>query len=253
MENPNFFLEGIVKEKNQLQDFEGPLSLILMLLSKNKIEIRDIKIADILDQYLEYLDKMQSMDLEVASEFVQMASHLTYIKTRMLLTSDNEEVGELTVLVEALEKLQNRDVLQALKAVAPELDRRTREGFRLHTRPPSPLPGTRWEYREDPLRLLQAMAGMMLRGGEQREDSNLMRAIPRPVVYGIREKSEELIGLLREKKTLPLTGLYALCRSRSELVATFISVLDLCGDGLLRLEQEGDGYLVRCMMEEEDE
>ena len=80
-----------------------------------------------------------------------------------------------------------------------------------------------------------------------------MRAIPRPVVYGIREKSEELVGLLREKKTLPLTGLYALCRSRSELVATFISVLDLCGDGLLRLEQEGDGYLVRCMMEEEDE
>ena len=85
MENPNFFLEGIVKEKNQLQDFEGPLSLILMLLSKNKIEIRDIKIADILDQYLEYLDKMQSMDLEVASEFVQMASHLLYIKTRTLL------------------------------------------------------------------------------------------------------------------------------------------------------------------------
>ena len=190
MENPTFYLEGIVKEKNELQDFNGPLSLILMLLSKNKIEIRDIKISEILDQYLEYLAEMERMDLEIASEFVQMASHLTYIKTRMLLTSDNEEVGELTVLVEALEKLQNRDVLQALKAVAPELDRRSREGFRLHTRPPSPLPGTRWEYHEDPIRLLQAMAGMMLRGGEQREDSNLMRAIPRPVVYGIRALRE---------------------------------------------------------------
>jgi len=66
MENPNFFLEGIVKEKNELQDFEGPLSLILMLLSKNKIEIRDIRISEILDQYLDYLDKMQSMDMEVA-------------------------------------------------------------------------------------------------------------------------------------------------------------------------------------------
>ena len=53
MENPSFFLEGVVKEKNELQDFEGPLSLILMLLSKNKIEIRDIKISEILDQYLE--------------------------------------------------------------------------------------------------------------------------------------------------------------------------------------------------------
>ena len=101
MENPNFFLEGIVKEKNELQDFEGPLSLILMLLAKNKIEIRDIRISDILDQYLEYLDKMQSMDMEVASEFVQMAAHLLYIKTRMLLAGD-KEVSELEVLMESL-------------------------------------------------------------------------------------------------------------------------------------------------------
>ena len=56
-----------------------------MLLSKNKIEIRDIRISDILDQYLDYLEKMQQMDLEIASEFVQMAAHLLYIKTRMLL------------------------------------------------------------------------------------------------------------------------------------------------------------------------
>ena len=75
MENPTFHLEGIVKDKNELQDFSGPLSLILMLLSKNKIEIRDIKISEILDQYLEYLAEMERMDLEIASEFVQMASH----------------------------------------------------------------------------------------------------------------------------------------------------------------------------------
>ena len=90
MDNPSFFLEGVVKDKNELQDFEGPLSLILLLLSKNKIEIRDISISDILDQYLEYLGKMQSMDLEIASEFVQMASHLLYIKTRTLLSGDEE-------------------------------------------------------------------------------------------------------------------------------------------------------------------
>ena len=70
MENPSFFLEGIVQDKNGLQDFEGPLSLVLMLLQKNKIEIRDIKIAEIVDQYLAYLDEMERMDLEVASEFV---------------------------------------------------------------------------------------------------------------------------------------------------------------------------------------
>ena len=74
MENPNFYLEGIVHEKDAMQDFEGPLSLILQLLSKNKIEIRDISISDILDQYLAWLEEAQSMDREIASEFVQMAA-----------------------------------------------------------------------------------------------------------------------------------------------------------------------------------
>ena len=98
MENPSFFLEGVVHEKNTLQDFEGPLSLILMLLQKNKIEIRDVNISQILDQYLDYLERMQEMDLEIASEFVQMASHLLYIKTKTLLASDEEEVSELELL-----------------------------------------------------------------------------------------------------------------------------------------------------------
>ena len=120
MENPSFYLEGVVREKNELQDFEGPLSLILMLLSKNKIEIRDIKISEILDQYLEYLDQMQKLDLEIASEFVQMASHLLYIKTKTLLTQE-EEVSELEVLIASLEQLKSRDTLSAVKQVIPQL------------------------------------------------------------------------------------------------------------------------------------
>ena len=105
MDNPSYHLEGVIHDRDELSDFEGPLSLILMLLAKNKIEIRDIKIADILDQYLEYLQKMQSMDLEIASEFVQMASHLLYIKTRTLLTSDEEEVSELEMLIASLNEM----------------------------------------------------------------------------------------------------------------------------------------------------
>ena len=79
MENPTFHLEGVVKSRDDVQDFEGPLSLILMLLSKNKIEIRDISISDILDQYLAYLDEMQRMDLEVEVSRLKLlrADHLS--------------------------------------------------------------------------------------------------------------------------------------------------------------------------------
>ena len=86
-------LDKVVRAKSQeeMQDFEGPLDLILFLLGKNKMEIQDISIALICDQYLRWLAARKKMDLEVASEFIAMASHLIYLKTRMLLSIEDEE------------------------------------------------------------------------------------------------------------------------------------------------------------------
>ena len=161
MENPSFYLEGVVREKNELQDFEGPLSLILMLLSKNKIEIRDIKISEILDQYLEYLDQMQQLDLEIASEFVQMASHLLYIKTKTLLTQE-EEVSELEVLIASLEQLKSRDTLSSIKQVIPQLKEASELGLLYFSKLPEPLPKTskKYEYRHEPIDLLKALSNI---------------------------------------------------------------------------------------------
>ena len=104
MENPVFKLEKVVRSRTEeMQDFEGPLDLILFLLSKNKMEIQDISISMICDQYLKWLEQRQRMDLEVASEFVTMASHLVYIKTRMLLSIEDEEVqSEMDALIQSL-------------------------------------------------------------------------------------------------------------------------------------------------------
>ena len=83
MESPVFKLEKVVHSRSEeMQDFEGPLDLILFLLGKNKLEIQDISISLICDQYVAWLEQRQKMDLEVASEFVIMASHLVYLKTR---------------------------------------------------------------------------------------------------------------------------------------------------------------------------
>lgn len=241
MENPNFFLEGIVKEKNQLQDFEGPLSLILMLLSKNKIEIRDIKIADILDQYLEYLDKMQSMDLEVASEFVQMAAHLLYIKTRTLLAGD-EEVSELEVLMASLEQLKCRDVFTAVQKVTPELKKASELGLLYYAKLPEPLPKTarEYEYRHEPVDLLKALYGIYSRGGKTPEP-DISHAVPRRIVYSVRDKSYQILLRLKEGGTT-LQALYRDCGSRSEIVATFVSILELCSMGSIHISREGEDY-----------
>ena len=93
MDDPIFKLEKVVQTRGDepLEDFEGPLDLILYLLGKNKIEIQDIPIALILEQYQDYLEKRKRMDLEVASEFITMAAQLMFIKTRMLLNLEDEE------------------------------------------------------------------------------------------------------------------------------------------------------------------
>lgn len=231
MENPSFHLEGIVREKDELQDFEGPLSLILMLLSKNKIEIRDIKIADILDQYLAYLAQMQSMDLEIASEFIQMAAHLLYIKTKTLLTTD-EEVSELEVLMASLEQLKAKDVLSSVQKIAPTLKKASERGMLYFTKPQEAalLPSEEYTYSHEPVDLLKALYAVYSRGVKPTETEELQSAIPHRITYPVRSKTRQILELLRAGD-VSLTTLYASCTSRSELVAAFVSVLELCSMG----------------------
>ena len=247
MENPNFHLEGIIHEKDELQDFEGPLSLILTLLQKNKIEIRDLQISLILDQYLAWMDEMQSMDLEIASEFVQM-------KTRTLLSSE-EEVTELEVLMESLEQLKARDNLGAVRQVLPALKTASDRGALFFPKLPEPLPRSakEYEYRHEPVDLLKALRTVFSRGVlPPEEEESLNAAIPRRIVYSVRSKSRELLERLRQGPAL-LEELYRGCSSASEIVATFLSVLELCSMGSVRIDREEAGYRLNFVGGEVDE
>lgn len=240
--DPTFFLEGIVHDKSDMVDFEGPLSLILLLLHKNKIEIRDIQISEILDQYLAYLAEMERLDLEIASEFVQMASYLLYIKTRMLLTEE-KEITELEQLIASLEQLKAKDTLTALKSVTPLLEEASRKGFQYISRPPEPLPKKAGEYRYriEEADLLQALLRVFTREGATMEAPTF--TAPKRIIYSVRTKSRDLIDLLRSHGDMTLKELYARCESRSELVATFISVLELCSMGSLMLSEQDGAYV----------
>ncbi len=245
MEDPTYHLEGIIKTKEEMQDFEGPLSLILLLLSKNKIEIRDIKISEILDQYLAYLQQMESMDLDVASEFVQMASHLLYIKTKTLLAGE-EEVSELELLMQSLEQLKSKDAFSSIQKLLPELRQAAEDGMLYYDKLPEPIRLSKriYEYRHEPADLLRALMDVYSRGGKTPDLKELAVAAPQRIPYGVREKSRELINILKKDKKVPLNGLYMRCRSRSEVVATFISILELCSMGSLQIESDGGEYSV---------
>ena len=237
MSDPVFHLSGIVHGHSGEEDFTGPLSLILLLLSKNKVEIRDIKISLILDQYLAYLHEMEEMDLDVASEFVAMASHLAYIKSRMLVASEDEEISELEELIQGLERLRRKDDYAKIRAVTDLFGRMYRTGAGYIAKPPEALPVKKdYTYRHEPEQLLRAMANLMARD-EFRPLADLSFAshYPQKIPFPVAVKAEEIMEKLKQYGSVRLDGLFYSCGSRSEMIAVFISVLEMCRSGVILL------------------
>ena len=142
MSEPQYRLEGIVHTRTEVrEDFEGPLDVIFLLLSKNKIEIQDVSITAILEQYLAYLDEMKRLDMEIASEFITMASHLMLIKTKMLLSAaeQQEAEDELDLLRQGLIERRRREAMEQIRLAVAELEPRNEIGRCLFTKEPEPL------------------------------------------------------------------------------------------------------------------
>jgi segregation and condensation protein A len=239
LENPVFKLEKVVRSRSEeMQDFEGPLDLILYLLGKNKMEIQDISISLICDQYLQWLSQRQQMDLEVASEFVTMASHLVYIKTRMLLAIEDEEAqSEMDALIQSLEERRRNENYTKIKAMAQRLAPMGEFGRNILTRDPEPVErGKVYLYSQEPGDLILAMAEIR---------SRAERALPPPRTafqdivrhepYPVESKAREIIQRLKLHGITSFRMLFRGNRSRSEVVATFLAVLELCRACIIHL------------------
>lgn len=254
MDNPIFKLEKVVQGKGDetLQDFEGPLDLILFLLSKNKIEIQDIPIALILDQYLAYLEKRQQMDLEVASEFVTMAAHLMYIKTRMLLSIEDEEAqNEMDELIKSLEERQRGEAYAKVRKLTERMGVMSEFGRNVMTRNPEPRErGKIYEYDQEPGDLIIAMQEVMDRRG--RVDTPPLKAfdeIVRREPYPVENKAREIVERLKKGGITRFLLLFRGSKSRSELVATFMAVLELCRNRVIKLVGGIEDCAVSCQEE----
>lgn len=226
MEQLTFHLDNVVKQKGSLADFDGPLSLILQLLSRNRVEIQDIRISEITDQYLEYLAEMERVDLEIAGEFLTMASYLLYIKAKTILEG-TQEVEEMETLISSLEEQRRRETLERMKQAAVWLQERQSKGEGLYSREPSPITGpVEYRYSHQPAELIAALTDALGRDHEQAADP---RHVPMParLPYSIDEKSDEILLYLRDRGSIGLRTLFDNSRSRSEKVATLLAVLEL--------------------------
>ena len=258
MGEPQYRLEGIVHTKSEtMEDFEGPLDVIFELLSKNKIEIQDVSITAILEQYLSYLDEMKRMDKEIASEFITMASHLMLIKTKMLLSAAEqaEAETELDLLRQSLIERRRKEAMEQIRKAVTILEPRNEIGRCLFTKDPEPLKREKgYRYQHDVLDLLRARDTISERNARQLPPPTTnFRGIGGKEPYPIGRKTGEVLRQLGLRGVERLKNLFRGNKSRAEIVATFLAVLDLCktNSGTLEDDANGDNPNVRLLDDEE--
>ena len=210
----------------RLDQFEGPLDLLLDLIKKNKVSITDIPISIICDQYIEYINEAQKMDLDIASEFIVMASELLYIKSRMLLPHEEgtendprREIQDALILYQ-----QAKLAATQLKPMFEEYSSRYVKG----TDDIPPEKGLPLNLDTDLLmKALNAVMRRMKIAETVRPPIDLVNPLIKRKVVSVEEKIEEICALLEEHEEASLFFLLKDADSRAELVARFMGVLEL--------------------------
>jgi segregation and condensation protein A len=220
----------------RLEVFEGPLDLLLHLIKKSEVEIVDIPIATITEQYMEYLAMMRDLNLDIAGEFLVMAATLMLIKSRLLLPpSEEDEAPEepdprATLVQQLLEYQRYREAALALSE-RPLLQRD------VFTREPSadglpedgeaalpPLKVTIWE-------LLAAFRAVLERAAPERVHEVITERV------SLRDRARVLLDTLRVARQLDFEGLFAAEATRLEIIVTFLALLELMKMGAVHATQ----------------
>lgn len=223
----------------KLEVFEGPLDLLLTLIAKNKLNIYDINVSELLEQYMQQIDLMRENEMDVASEFLEMAARLVYIKTVMLLPR-HEEADELR------DELSGELIEYSIcKQMARQLATMT-EGFGQFVREPVKLPVNKaYKRKHEPIELTEAYMAAVGRG---------MRHLPPPVdnfkplvakkIVAVSTKVVYVLRNLRKKTKVKFDALFSQSKSRLELVATFLAVLELVKARRVTVDGEGEKMTV---------
>ncbi len=207
----------------RLDDFEGPLDLLLALIEKNKMDIHDIPIAKICDQYMEYINEAQTMDMDIASDFIIMASRLMLIKSRMLLPGAADREDPRTELVNQLE------LYMATKKAASELKPLFEAYSGRYTRAKTEIPPEKGAPMGlDPALLTEALGEMLSRiNAIQPEPELMISPLIRTPIVSVEKKIEEILAELEERGAASLLTLLLPAPDKAEMMARFMGVLEL--------------------------
>lgn len=217
-----------------IEDFEGPLDLLLHLVGKNKMNLYDINIMELIEQYIAAIATMQQDRMEVSSEFIDMAAHLVQMKSALLLPRSPEAERMKAELTGRLIEYS------VCKQVAAALGSRARDLYTA-VRAPMPLEGpAEYSRRQDPDKLVQAWFNLMGRSLRRKkpQQERFEPLVTAPFVSVASRVAHVLRGLL--KGSLHRMGqLFSGEESRSTNVATFLALLELIRAGRIKVDDSG--------------
>ena len=216
----------------KLEVFEGPLDLLLHLIKINEVEISDIPIATITDQYLEYLDLMRALDINVAGDFLVMASTLMHIKSKMLLPKQEDDLAEIEDPREEI--VRSLEEYMQLKGAANELASRDilyRDVFKRGIE----IKRDREDITTTKVTLYDLMDAFK-KVIRKKHPGIVLRFSTES--WSVKKKMIEIIRILKEKENLLLGDLFSTMESVSEMIATFLALLELVRTGFLNVFQE---------------
>ncbi|MDO4831956.1 MAG: segregation/condensation protein A [Clostridia bacterium] len=216
--------------------FEGPMDLLLSLITKHKLDIMDIPIVELVDQYTSYVRQMQESDMEVASEFLEMAARLVYIKTVSLLPK-HEEADQLKMELQG-ELLEYRDC-----QIMAEKLRNEANGFDLITKKPQVIDRDEtYRLLHEPDELFSAYISALGKG--RRKLPPPIESFTAIVTKKIVSVSSKIVFILRRALKggdIRFNALIESSESRSDMVATFLAVLELVKAKRIRAVDEDKG------------
>ena len=217
----------------RLDVFEGPMDLLLHLISKHKLNINDIPIFELVEQYIGCVKEMQRQDMEIASEFLEMAARLVYIKTVSLLPSP-EEAEELKRELTG-QLLEYRDC----KIMAGKLSQ-IAKGFDYFGRPPMPLPKDfKYKRTHSTDELLEKYIEAVGRGQRNLPaNEEVFKPLVSKKIVSVASKIVFLLRRLWSGHKLEFNELFEKCSSKSEMVAIFLAVLELSKVSRINIEND---------------
>lgn len=206
----------------KLPVFEGPLDALLYLISKNKLNIYDIPIAELLDQYMDYLAAMSEMDLEITSDFLEMASRLVQIKSAMLLPKDETGKSQRDELIATLIEYKTcKAMAEALKAQG--------DGFERFVRQPEPIEvDETYKNTHDVKDLYEAYVSLGSRIKRKRPPTpEAFKGVVGKPIISVMSRIVHIVKRLIKSGKRGFYSMFDDVTGRSEAVATFLAILEL--------------------------